>query len=178
MLTDIGFMKLIYILLIMLFIASCTQREDNVMDKIEIEKEGVKFYEIDYGIGYVEHPQTLADSLDPTGKSIKGNAFFVTNRTDTIPASIGTEFGIRYNVTAETPNKLQLTKIWVFPQTLNNPMTHKQYDRLIRQIWASQTLTKYFTYRLDDSFELVKGDWKLLIYYKRHLLFSRHFYVK
>ncbi|MDR3681640.1 MAG: DUF3859 domain-containing protein [Flavipsychrobacter sp.] len=171
-------MKLKYTILGLILCVGCTQREDHVMDKTEIQKEGIKFHEVEYGIGTEENARILPDSLDPTGKSMQGDAFYITAKTDTIPAKIGTEFGVKFNVEATAPDDIELTKIWLFPQSLTNPVTHKQYDRLIKTLWLTQSRTTYTTYKLEDSFELVKGDWKLRIYYKHHLLYSKHFWIQ
>lgn len=159
-----------------IFCTNCTQRrEDHMMDKTAIENEHVKLYEVGYGLGYEERVRIMPDSLDPTGKSMQGDAFFIYQQTDTIPAKLGEEFGVKFNMEASQPDELEITKVWIFPQPMYNPTTHKKYDRLIKNLWITQSRTTYTSYKLEDSFELIKGDWKLRIYYKHHLLYTRHF---
>jgi|GEM_PF-4889282 len=171
-------MKIGYLPFLLLFCSSCSNSENKDMDKTDIQKAGIEFHEINYGIGTADKVRIMTDSLDPTGKSSYGKFFNVTHKTDTIPAHIGSEFGIVYSVNATSVDDVELTKVWIFPSVMHNPITHKSYDRLVRTVYVNQASNSYSAYKLEDSFEVIKGEWKFRIYYKQHLLYAHHFYVQ
>jgi hypothetical protein len=153
-------------------------KENNEMDETDIQKDGIRFHEINYGIGTAQNVKITPDLLGPTGKTMTGDRFVIAEQTDTVPAKIGTEFGVKYSVSTANYENVELTKVWIFPATMSNSVTHKKYDRLIKTLWLKPERATYSSYKLEDSFELIKGDWKFRIYYKHHLLYSKHFEVR
>lgn len=96
--------------------------------------------------------------------------------TWTVPASIGTEFGLRYRVLGTPAGaKLTIKRVWLLPKPGFRPPSAPAIDHLDRFDSVAIGNDTLVTYGFDDPWELLPGPWIIKFYYGDRLLGERQF---
>jgi len=136
------------------------------------EQQTIRFVELSYGVCNLEPEK--AESGDE-GQTFSQN-FVITDKTDTVPAKIGSRFGISYMIESSLEDAVELRRAWIFPEPMRDDdgdvYIGKSLD--IRRTPNDET-TAYYT--LEHPYEIIKGKWQLCFYYKKHLLYRKIFLV-
>jgi Domain of unknown function (DUF3859) len=106
------------------------------------------------------------------------NVKLVSNTT-TVPAQIGTKFGLRYRVVG-SPNRasVKLTAIVRFPgEGLRNPKTGERQARDVTLWNRNIGAVTYNGYSFDEGWELVPGTWTYEIWHEGRKLAEQSFTV-
>jgi len=125
--------------------------------------------------GLVQHGRLLAD--EPTSTAASGQIhimadLYISQKTDTIPAKIGTEFGIQYLLSNIPPNELVETTI------AHPPIPNKAgiYSSITR--YTAPFEHRGSTYRFDRANEVLPGKWSFSLAYRGELLCTKEFNVQ
>ena len=140
------------------------------VDRIEI---------IESGIYRTEIAKTKQASGAVTGTTDELANVKLVSSTTTIPARIGTRFGIRYRVVG-SPNRasVKMTAIIHFPREgLLNPKTGKRIFRDVTTWTRNMGAETYNGFGFDEEWELVPGTWTYEIWYGDRKLAEQSFTV-
>jgi hypothetical protein len=175
-------MKRLYpaLLLLLFTLSACDQSDDSEnrykRDAYKEErKQTFRFIPVSYGIGESKVSETVDDSESVTGHHNYISDFRVDTRTDTIPAQLGTEFGIRFTLKSNMDRFITLRKVWTFPHPINNG--HKQFSTIQSDLEITPNDPMFSSYLFEKDYELVKGKWTLCFYYQDQLLYRKVFVV-
>jgi len=134
---------------------------------------------VETGIYRVEIAKTTQASGTATGvRDELANVKLVSNTT-TVPAQIGTKFGIRYRVVG-SPDRasVKLTVIVRFPgEGLRNPKTGERKARDETSWKRNIGAVTYNGYSFDEGWELVPGTWTFEIWHEGRKLAEQSFTV-
>jgi len=103
----------------------------------------------------------------------------LASNTTTVPARIGTKFGVRYRVVG-SPNRasVKMTAIVRFPgEGLRNPKTGERRAQDVTQWTRNIGAVTYNGYSFDEGWELVPGTWTYEIWHEGRKLAEQSFTV-
>jgi hypothetical protein len=150
------------------FIISC---EDGA-EEYAPEKQTIRFAETGYGVCSLK-PEAVES--DEEGQTYTQN-FVITDKTDTVPARLGSRFGINYMIESNLNDAVELRRSWMFPDTMHNEEGDAYIERSVNiRRTPNEENNTYFT--LEHPYEIIKGKWQLRFYYKKHLLYRKIFVV-
>ena len=134
---------------------------------------------VETGIYRVEIAKTTQASGTATGvRDELANVKLVANTT-TVPAQIGTKFGIRYRVVG-SPDRasVKLTVIVRFPgEGLRNPKTGERKAQDVT-VWTRNIgVVTYSGYSFDEGWELVPGTWTYEVLHEGRKIAEQSFTV-
>ena len=131
---------------------------------------------IDYGLYHVTNEKSVANSNSPTGIVRTGGTFELSEQTETIPAKIGTAFGVRFSLPREL-EKTQLKYVYLFPE-MKNPVSGKTFSSFesLGQAVGHGPSTGMF-YNFTDPWELVVGEWTFRAFANEQILLEKKFSV-
>lgn len=102
----------------------------------------------------------------------------LTEETDTIPARLGTRFGLSYQMTNTTEDELPFTKTWILPHSMKDPNTGDTISEYSYDVTLKPGEMYHATYVLEYPEEVMKGRWELRIKYKKHLMYRHRFFLR
>ncbi len=151
------------------FLANGALAADIRIDGIDVVGKGI--YEVKTG-AVTKDPNT------PTGEITLPDRFAILEATDTIPASVGTEFGIAYRIVGAPEGaevKLQFVNTYPSPGIVdpadNKPILSDKFER------TKKVGVNYLGYGFENDWELVPGTWTMEIWYNGHKLVDQSFAV-
>jgi hypothetical protein len=105
---------------------------------------------------------------------------FLSERTDTIPARLGSKFGIRYRLTGHSVGReITVRSVWKFPAPGQwDPVRRQAIDRAVRDETEVVGDTNYIGYHFDSQSEVLRGDWTLEVWCNRRQVFEKRFIVE
>lgn len=163
-------MRLLLGLLLGLTAMSIAAAEDGTVTAIEVVSKGI--YQVTVG-------EPIADPNAPTGFAAPPVTFTNSEATDTVPAAIGTEFGMEYRVVgAPQGADVNLDIVTIYPPAgltdprLAEPIRESRFQRT-KKIGE----VEYVGYGFEDDWEMVAGTWSLQIWYAGRKLFDESFTV-
>ena len=103
----------------------------------------------------------------------------LASSTTTVPAQIGTKFGVRYRVVGSPERaSVKLTAILRFPgEGLRNPKTGERITQDVTQWTRNIGAVTYNGYSFDEGWELVPGTWTYEIWHDKRKLAEQRFTV-
>lgn len=135
----------------------------------------VKLKEVSYGYYTSQIVEKEAMDNAPTGNhSVVKNQVLI-KQTDKIPAKIGSEFGTVYQLKGHAKDSVQLDIEWVYPHEIVDTAKHIKYKNVRYSLYVPGNATNGSTYTLEESFEVVTGDWQINIYNRGKLLYTKTF---
>lgn len=137
----------------------------------------LRLVELDYGISSadIEQKEKLVTSPSETHLVMGGVPHF-QKKTDSIPATLGTQFAVAYRLEYEKEVVIPITIRWNFPEGMKDAKGRRVHETeyvIERPVKADL----YTSYVLETQNELVPGKWTLTILYQRRVLYRKDFYV-
>ena len=130
------------------------------------------------GIYRVETGAVTKDPSAPTGEIKLPDSYTIVEPTDTIPARVGTEFGIAYRIVGAPEGaevKLQFVNTYPSPGIVDpadkKPILSDKFER------TKKVGVNYLGYGFENDWELVPGTWTMEIWYDGHKLVDESFTV-
>lgn len=152
-----------------ILVSSCNDSSDNYSS----EKQTIRFVELAHGVAKKSSDNSISSS-DSYSDESSSNDLGIAEDSDTIPARIGTRFGVRYMLESNLDPDVELRQVWIFPDSMHN----EEGDAYVEDAYkVSKTPNQetYASYQLEYPYELIKGKWQLCFYYKKHLLYRKIF---
>lgn len=97
---------------------------------------------------------------------------------DRIPAKHGVEFGVEYVLRSKMNEKIRLLIEWRYPKPIVDPTNGAKIENIMYNIDLPTNMVNISDYTLEQDFEIVKGEWELLIYYNYKTIYSRKFVLE
>ena len=133
--------------------------------------------QLNYGICESRKINTIEDAITPSGKEYIATGFKLVEKTDTIPAVLGKEFGVQYFIKCKRTKNIKVENIWIFPSEIINDKGEK--FKGIRYTVSKPTNHATFTsYYLSEEYETKKGEWIFQMYYQDTLLYEKKFILE
>jgi len=131
------------------------------------------------GIYLIEAGERIPEATAPTGAIEPAIKFTNIEKTETVPARIGVEFGLEYRIVGEPDGgEVTLEFLVNYPEAgiadpeSPTPLRETRYEL---QKPVGQPL--YFGYGFENDWELVPGSWKFEIWHDRRKLAEEYFSV-
>lgn len=163
-------MKVIFTLLtFLIFQTSFTQTTIKSKTYGELE-----FRELEYGLAKVKKGTTEKLSTSPTGTHGWLEDFEIIDKTYSIQAFPKANFGVVYIVNAKDTVDIDIVIEWIYPKKITNEKgeTFKSIKYTTKR---PTNIPSASSYSLDESYEMVKGDWKMNIYIENKRVCSKVF---
>lgn len=134
------------------------------------ELSNYKFIELGHGLApdYIPSADTIPWNKRPIYK------FKIIKTTDSIPAKLHTVFGIEFKITGKQTPDLAYTVEWVYPKPIKEP-DGRLYGAVKTGNSMSTNKETNASFYLNETYELVKGNWKLNVYIEKKLVYSHVF---
>jgi hypothetical protein len=102
-----------------------------------------------------------------------------TESTTTVPAQLGSQFGVRYRLVGSGTDNVKLKVVWRIPSPgLHNPETGKTVTEDV-SFWDRKIgSTNYNAYSFAHDWEIVSGIWTLEIWDGDRKMMSQGFLIK
>jgi hypothetical protein len=109
-------------------------------------------------------PRRVPDSLSPTGaRGQRPDTIWLVD-TATIPAALGTAFGVGFRVTVPNIDTVRTTVTWRFPAAgLSNPRTGETTYVYSREVECTPYQVCRTGWTFEEAWELVPGIWEVEI---------------
>ena len=130
--------------------------------------------ELDHGLAKVEEGKDETLKNSPTGTHNWLKDFAIINVSDSIQVQPKANFGVVYEVDAKDTIDIDVTIEWVYPQQITNEKGEK-FKSIKYTTKRPTNIPSASSYSLDESYELVKGNWRLNIYIEKKRVLSRTF---
>lgn len=95
-------------------------------------------------------------------------------KTNNIPAVLGNQFGILFEVKSNQLVALPIEIVWILPKVIVNHRG-EQTNRMSSTAMCTTNSPLWANYGLDLENEVIKGKWTCQIYYKGKKLYQKHF---
>ncbi|WP_018343811.1 DUF3859 domain-containing protein [Cytophaga aurantiaca] len=141
------------------------------------QKLNLKFVEIGYGICETEEVFTKKNKEAPTGTQAFSDGFVLIKQTDTIPAILGQQFGVTYEIQSANDKSIDVEQAWIFPQEMINNEGQK-FKEIRYTLKKSVNRMSFSTYSFDKKYEIVKGQWTFQMLHKGVKIYERKFFVE
>lgn len=118
---------------------------------------------------------TEKDNRMPSGeKATTDYNLNITEVTDSIKLYPGSQFGVEYIIKSPSKKKITLKTVWTYPQTM---ITEKgrTFDKIEYEIDKLTNEYTYSSYLIEESYEMIPGDWNLKLYYENKMLLDKTF---
>jgi len=138
------------------------------------QEQEVKFVEINHGVAEVVLGTTEVLKNSPTGNRGYLSGFAITKTTDSVHTELKANFGVEYMLVSKDTVDIEVVIEWIFPEKIKND-EGKKFKSLKYSTQRPTNIPTASSYSLDKNFELVKGEWKMNIYVKEKLLYSKTF---
>lgn len=142
-----------------------------------ISTKDFRIVEHGYGPAKLVGVTKRENKTSPSGNVIGSSGAEFIAKTNKIPAEIGSVLMVEYTLKSYYSNRIDLEKVWVFPDTITSPNGNK-YKELRRQITVSTNQKRTHYYMIEDQNELLKGKWEFKLNYEGKNIYQRNFYVE
>ena len=106
------------------------------------------------------------------------DSVLLIKRTEKITARLGIEFGVEYILKSSLNDTISLDIEWIYPKEIIDPVDKKKVKSIRYGIDLPANFINNGNYKLENAFEVVKGNWQLNIYYKSKLIYRRKFILE
>lgn len=140
----------------------------------DIKVKGIKI--LDYGI---YEPEVTKRVKTENGAAELIKSVKLTEKTEKIPAEIGTSFGIRFLVQGKPKGDVvNLKTVLLFPKSgLRHPKTDKIYHKLEGPNRCMIGEKSYTGFEFEQEWNLVPGEWKIQLWYNGKMMTEKAFSV-
>ncbi|BAN47918.1 DUF3859 domain-containing protein [Metapseudomonas resinovorans] len=98
-------------------------------------------------------------------------------RTDVIPAKLGTKFGMRYTLTGKQEKDTPLTLLYLTPGVVSPD--GKRHDKfVVEQQMAAGAPLDVMAFEFTEHYEVVPGEWRFMVFQGDRLLAEQSFTVR
>jgi hypothetical protein len=104
--------------------------------------------------------------------------FELIKQTDTIPAKIGSEFGMEFIVKCPQQKTVTLTIRWTFPSPIVNKKTGETFVHSLHPRTYTNGEKSFSVYLLEEDNEVVKGNWKMDFLYNDEIICTKTFFLE
>jgi hypothetical protein len=137
-----------------------------------------EFIEKSYGI-YKSHISTKDATISSTSVEHSVlDGISLVKKTQKITAILGVEFGVEYFLKSSLNDTIPLEIEWIYPKDIIDPASKKKVKSIRYGINLPVNFINNGNYTLEKPFEVVKGNWKLNIYYKNKVIYRREFILE
>jgi len=164
-------MRRVLAFLLVAFAPAAGQAQNITLDRVDIVEAGI--YQIHRTGEVVQSPNTAVGTIRSADRRE------LIEATTTVPAKVGTSFGIRFVAIGEPMGtKMNVTFITRYPaQGLRNPNTGKIAYKSEFE-WGIETGKRVArTYSFDNAWEAVPGEWALEFWHQGRKLGGQTFTV-
>jgi Domain of unknown function (DUF3859) len=165
-------MKVIFTL-ITLFILQTAFSQTTVTSKVA---GTLQFKELDHGLAKVKVGTTETLTNSPTGTHGWLEDFEILNHTDSIQILPKANFGVVYIVDAKDTVEIDVVIEWIYPEKITNDKGEK-FKSIKYSTKRPTNIPSASSYSLDESYEMVKGNWKMNIYIENKRVCTRTFFL-
>lgn len=132
------------------------------------------FNELAYGPAKTSRERTEVEKKSPTGDRGWLKDFEIIEQTDSIQIVPKANFGVVYMVDAKETVDLKVVIEWIYPSKIVNEKG--EVFKSIKYSTVRPTNTpSASSYSLDESYEMVKGNWEVNIYLENKKVYSKTF---
>lgn len=132
------------------------------------------FVEISHGVGPEWKPAPA--SKDSSVLSRPVYEFKVTKATDSVPAKLNTVFGLAFKVNGPDTYDLKYTIEWVYPVPMDEG-DGKLYGGVRTNLSMATNKDNDAFFTFTQPYQLIKGKWKLRIYFGDKKVYAQTFIV-
>lgn len=124
------------------------------------------------------------DRTDTAPGTATGTTNIVSNirhveSTTTVPARLGSEFGLRYRLVGTGTDSVKLKKVWRIPSPgIRNPQTGKITTESVEYTNRKIGSTNYTGYEFEHDWEILPGIWTIELWDGDRKMISQGFLVK
>ena len=151
----------------------------NLFTTIEsVEQIEVQFTEKSYGIyksTTLEKDATIGTTM--IGHSVIGNITLI-EKAERIKAEKGIEFGVEYFLKSNQTATIKLEIEWKFPKEVTDPSKNIKSRKIKYAIALPTNFVNNSNYTLENDFEVIKGNWQLIIRHKEKVVYARQFVLE
>ncbi|OWJ91514.1 helicase [Pseudomonas sp. A46] len=98
-------------------------------------------------------------------------------RTEVIPAKLGTKFGLRYSLVGKRENDTPLTLLYLTPGVVSPD--GKRHDKfMLEQKMAPGAPLDVMAFEFTEPYEVVPGEWRFMVFQGDRLLAQQVFSVR
>jgi hypothetical protein len=137
----------------------------------------LKVKEINYGELKAETVYKTKMKKSPSGHHNATGEILSTDRTDTVIAKLGAQFGVEYELISPKKENTVIQITWLFPDGMKD-QKGKSLKRLIYNAPKVTNSYTYSSYTLEGENEVVKGQWTFIISEDGKELYRRIFFLK
>ena len=140
------------------------------------QKKPFKFIELNHGLGALKEPKQSKNRDSSVWGKNPYKPFKVVISTDSVPAKLNYVFGVEFKVAGKDTPDLAYTQEWIYPTPMKEDDGRKYRSAKINAAMSTNTANTC-NYTFNESYELLKGNWKLNIYVENELMYSHTFIV-
>ncbi|WP_263142894.1 DUF3859 domain-containing protein [Pseudomonas sp. RIT-PI-AD] len=97
--------------------------------------------------------------------------------TRSIPATLGTKFGMRYRLVGKRTGDTPLTLLYLTPGVIGaDGQRHDKFE--VTQALVVEAPSDVMAFEFTEPYEMVKGEWRFLVFQGDRLLAEQHFDVR
>ena len=163
-------MKVFFTLLILLFAQTAFSQTT-----VNSKKYGeLVFNVLDFGLAKTSRERTEVEKNSPTGDRGWLKDFEIIEQTDSIKIAQKANFGVVYRVDARETVDIKVVIEWIYPSKIINEKG--EVFKSIKYATVRPTNTpSASSYSLDESYEMLKGNWEMNIYLENKKIYSKTF---
>lgn len=133
----------------------------------EVQLEGP----IEYGLFTNSHQEFKS------GERILGQAGRPLERTERVPAKLGSKFGVRYELSGKTKDQEPLTLLYLTPGVITpDGLRHDKF--VVTQELAPGAQNDVMAYEFTENYEVVPGEWQFMVFQGDRKLLEQRFTVQ
>lgn len=128
--------------------------------------------------GPVEHGifKSQVTQTEP-GQRVIARGDQTIERTEQVPAKLGTKFGMRYQLSGKTSGEAPLTLLYLTPGVVTPD--GKRHDKfVVTQKMEPGAPSDVMAFEFTEPYEVVKGEWHLMVFQEDRKLLDQRFNVR
>ncbi|MEH6367956.1 helicase [Pseudomonas sp. J237] len=112
-----------------------------------------------------------------SGERILGQAGRPMERTEVVPAKLGSKFGVRYQLSGKSKGEEPLTLLYLTPGVITPD--GKRHDKfVVQQEVAADVKNDVMAYEFTEAYEIVPGEWQFMVFQGDRKLLEQRFTVR
>lgn len=164
-------MKIINLLILFISIHFLTMLE-------AVSENKFKFIERNYGIFHSNAIVKDGRISEATIQHAVIDTALLIKKTNIISAKKGVEFGVEYVLQSKVKEPVRLLIEWRYPKEIPDPINGAKIRDIKYFIDIETNFVNSSNYTLEQDFEIVKGEWELIIYYENKVIYDRKFVLE
>lgn len=127
--------------------------------------------EVEYGVFTTQYQDFQA------GERVLSRSAQPIERTETIPAKLGTKFGMRYSLQGKVQGDTPLTLLYLTPGVISPE--GKRHDKfVVQQSMAVEAPQDVMAFEFTEPHEIVPGEWHFMVFQDDRKLLEQRFIVR